>query len=294
MAFFQTQGEMMLFGSLMLMFKENIPRHSIVAWKAIQGRLLTRDRTFLVSIVHDKSCPFCLHAVESTDHLFFRCGYSAWVWRSILWRAGWRRRPLRSLVLEEEWLRLHFGGKGQLAQAMRISFQATIYLIWRERNLTIFENKKHHKTFILRNILGGSHIKINSSTHCHDLLSEGNIRAAATFGYKFSPRVINDKSCSWSKPHAGQFKISSDASLEENGAAIGGLIRSDDGWLLTMFSTKVSKAEIFRPELQAIEARICLALEIGISNIWIESDSLRCGSITRQINLSLEKYYHCK
>ncbi|XP_077219769.1 uncharacterized protein LOC143853959 [Tasmannia lanceolata] len=85
-------------------FKENIPRHSIVAWKAIQGRLLTSDITFLASIGHDKSCPLCLHVVESSDHLFFRCGYSACVWHSILWRAGWRRRPLRSLVLEEEWL----------------------------------------------------------------------------------------------------------------------------------------------------------------------------------------------
>ncbi|XP_077215856.1 uncharacterized protein LOC143850499 [Tasmannia lanceolata] len=217
----------------------------------------TKDRlTFLPSSV-DRRCVLCSSDSESINHLFFKCGISAWIWRSLLWRIGFRRKPKNSLVEEEKWIRENFKGKGQRCRALYLSFQAAIYHIWKEQNLRIFEGKVKHKTQILREILQEVCTKINS-LNLSDNLQIENIKTARLFGYKFQHDVPEIKYCCWTKLGIGEFKLNSNASLEDSGAGI----------------VEISKDEVYLLELQAILMGALLALSKSVSKIRIEADSL--------------------
>ncbi|XP_077232366.1 uncharacterized protein LOC143869234 [Tasmannia lanceolata] len=113
-------------------FKGHVPKHSFIAWQAVQNRLLTRDRLLFLGNSRETRCLLCNSDIQSANHIFFRCGYSAWIWSFILRRFNQKRKPLNSLSEEEAWIRNHFKGSGQCATAMRIAFGTTIYLIWAE------------------------------------------------------------------------------------------------------------------------------------------------------------------
>ncbi|XP_077249090.1 uncharacterized protein LOC143888520 [Tasmannia lanceolata] len=85
--------------------KGHIPKYSFTTWQAMHNRLSTRDRLCFLGSHRDLRCLLCNAGPESVNHLFFRCSYSAWIWRSILWRCGIRRKPLKTLILEENWIR---------------------------------------------------------------------------------------------------------------------------------------------------------------------------------------------
>ncbi|XP_077219003.1 uncharacterized protein LOC143853153 [Tasmannia lanceolata] len=121
-----------------LWFKGHVPRYSLVVCKAMLKKLSTKDRLSFKGPDLNPICVLCNAVPESADHLFFRCGYKACIWRSILWRYGSRRKTLISLQAEEEWMRLNAKGDGQVATTLRCSFSSAIYKIWAERNRRIF------------------------------------------------------------------------------------------------------------------------------------------------------------
>ncbi|XP_077228449.1 uncharacterized protein LOC143861408 [Tasmannia lanceolata] len=92
-------------------FTGHIPRQALSAWKVLHKKLLTRDHQIFRNRVMDEGCPLCKSEKETINHLFFRCGFSAWVWRSILSRYGSRRKPKKT-IQEEEWIRTHCRGYG--------------------------------------------------------------------------------------------------------------------------------------------------------------------------------------
>ncbi|XP_077226229.1 uncharacterized protein LOC143859397 [Tasmannia lanceolata] len=48
-------------------FVGHIPRHALIAWKAIQGKLLTRDHLIFKNISIDEKCPLCKAERESIN-----------------------------------------------------------------------------------------------------------------------------------------------------------------------------------------------------------------------------------
>ncbi|XP_077223409.1 uncharacterized protein LOC143857022 [Tasmannia lanceolata] len=68
-------------------FKGRYPRHSITVWKAMLNRLSTKDRICRINSAIDAKCCLCNAVPESVDHLFFKCGFTSWIWKAILWRA---------------------------------------------------------------------------------------------------------------------------------------------------------------------------------------------------------------
>ncbi|XP_077249456.1 uncharacterized protein LOC143888963 [Tasmannia lanceolata] len=88
-------------------FPGHVPRQALITWKVLHMKLLTRDHPIFCNRVMDDRCPLCNSEKETINHLFFRCGFSAWVWRSILWRYGSRRKLKKTIQDEEEWLRIH-------------------------------------------------------------------------------------------------------------------------------------------------------------------------------------------
>ncbi|XP_077228512.1 uncharacterized protein LOC143861469 [Tasmannia lanceolata] len=225
-----------------------------------------------MGIVVDPTCPLCKSERESIDHLFFKCSYSAWLWKMILWRSGYHRHLLRSLVDEEEWIRLHSKGKGQASTALKLCFSSLIHNLWLERNQRTFENKSRHKRILLQAILSDISIRLNALM-IKDKASPWNIASAINFKYKFNPETCTNKFCSWIPPEESELKLNTDASLEAEGGGLGGLIRDSKGMIHSMFSENVDKEEIFELEILAIERGIHLAMSLDHFNIWIESDS---------------------
>ncbi|XP_077251953.1 uncharacterized protein LOC143891208 [Tasmannia lanceolata] len=161
-------------------FKGAIPKHSIVSWKAIINKLSTTDRLSFLNSGQNRRCILCSTEPETVNHLFFNCGFSSWIWRSILWRIGTQRRLKKNVAEEEQWIRDNFTGEGQRTTALKYGFQPTIYHIWRERNSRLFENKVNHKTQILRHVIQDIKVKINDDNR-RDTPNDANRKAAHLF-----------------------------------------------------------------------------------------------------------------
>ncbi|XP_077252703.1 uncharacterized protein LOC143892126 [Tasmannia lanceolata] len=96
---------------------------------------------------------------------------------------------------------------------------------------------------------------------------------AGNFGFKHCPINTSVKYCKWTAPKEDEFKLNMDASLTDEGGGIGGIIRNASGQVIHIFSISVDKDEIFSLEIQAICEGIGVAEKLGISNLWIETDS---------------------
>ncbi|XP_077232422.1 uncharacterized protein LOC143869748 [Tasmannia lanceolata] len=195
------------------------------------------------------------------------------VWRSILWRFSTRRKPLKSIEKEEEWIRKEFPGRNIIDTAMRIAFNSAIHHTWLERNNKIFEGKKNHKQIILREILANIRVRI-IHLGMTDSPNPRSLLFAKSFNLNVSPSDIPEKFSKWIPPPKGRSKVNIDASLEENRASIGGIIRNGKGMASIAFSVNTSEKSIQQLEMEAIHKRIHLASDEGIGNLWIESDSL--------------------
>ncbi|XP_077228476.1 uncharacterized protein LOC143861434 [Tasmannia lanceolata] len=220
----------------------------------------------------DDRCPLCNSKKETINHLFFRCGFSTWVWRSILWRYGSRRKLKKTIQDEEEWLRIHCRSKSQSSTAMKIAFASAIYRLWRERNLRIFEKKSNHKTRILRFILHDVLSRVNSLT-LWDSNEVHKVAVANHFGYKLSVKEKELQFCCWLQPELGEFKLNTDASLVDEGGGIGGILRNKDGEIIHVFSENNDGDEIFALEIQAICEGVAVAKSLGLTSLWIEANS---------------------
>ncbi|XP_077249224.1 uncharacterized protein LOC143888680 [Tasmannia lanceolata] len=104
-------------------FSGHIPKQSVTSWQAL---------------LHDFSCPLCSTESESINHLFFRCSFLHG-FGSLYCGDSPSGENLLELSAEEEWIRLKFKGRDQLAKAIRIAFTTAIYHIWVERNVRIHE-----------------------------------------------------------------------------------------------------------------------------------------------------------
>ncbi|GJZ07560.1 RNA-directed DNA polymerase, eukaryota, reverse transcriptase zinc-binding domain protein [Tanacetum coccineum] len=72
----------------MIWFTQNIPKHSFILWIAVQNRLVTQDKVRRWGSIDMMVCPLCKKDMDSHQHLFFQCEYSAEVWERIKVKAG--------------------------------------------------------------------------------------------------------------------------------------------------------------------------------------------------------------
>ncbi|KAB5561274.1 hypothetical protein DKX38_006231 [Salix brachista] len=111
----------------------HIPRHSFVLWLASKGRLRTIDR-FHNQILPLRPCMLCERQEETHDHLFFKCRFSAEVWKGISQRAQvlW---PNSSWEQAWDWAVREFGNsKLPMHRTLGLVLAASVYHLWTERN----------------------------------------------------------------------------------------------------------------------------------------------------------------
>lgn len=113
-------------------FTHATPKHMFCTWLAIHNRLPTGDRMEAWNTGIDGNCVLCMQQLETGNHLFFSCTFSSSLWNKLM-------NVLMGNGYSDEWMDvLSFIQKPNLTRTrsflVRYVFQATIYMIWRERN----------------------------------------------------------------------------------------------------------------------------------------------------------------
>lgn len=119
-------------------FKGAVPRHAFHLWVTHLDRLPTRSRLASWYLPVDQSCCLCGNALETRDHLFLRCEVSRKLWSLITRRLGYRSFTFHTWTVFTSWL-----GSQQPTQSStlcRLAAQATIYILWYERNNRLHNN----------------------------------------------------------------------------------------------------------------------------------------------------------
>lgn len=117
-------------------FKQYIPRNSFISWLAMLRRLPTRDRLRRWGMSVPEVCVLCSAAPETHHHLFFECSFSSSVWNYFASKV-WENPP-QDIHSVAAWINLHRSSSPQARCIIRLMFQSSIYLIWKERNKRIF------------------------------------------------------------------------------------------------------------------------------------------------------------
>lgn len=134
--------------------KYKIPRHSFIVWQAFHDRLLTQDR--LIKWKGDSPefrCPFCKQRPDSRDHLFFECRFPNRVWKKV-------KNDCDGSAMGDTWLDIlayftrNAGKQLTMLRVHRLSFSATVYHLWKERNRRIHNQVSNKVKEIYRDIVG--------------------------------------------------------------------------------------------------------------------------------------------
>lgn len=112
-------------------FKGRIPKHAFISWVNVRHRLHTRDRLIRWGLNVPSTCLLCNSFDESRQHLFFDCPFAANIWSFFTSKAQVTPHSIfDDLVI---WLKSPCRDKN-IATILRIAFQASVYVIWKERN----------------------------------------------------------------------------------------------------------------------------------------------------------------
>ncbi|XP_059288237.1 uncharacterized protein LOC132041551 [Lycium ferocissimum] len=127
------------------LLKGLVPKHQFILWLAIQRRLATVDRLQKWGIQVAKECVlYETDAVETLDHLFFKCSHSQFIWKTLLSWMG-INRPIGFWEDEAAWMAQRTIRRNPLYTALGMTFAATVYHTWIERNTRRFQQQKRPK-----------------------------------------------------------------------------------------------------------------------------------------------------
>ena len=118
-------------------FKENVLRNTFMAWLALLQRLPTKDRLRRWGLNVTAECVLCSSALETHHHLFFECSFSSTIWQGFTSQI--RENPPADLHAAAAWI---LSSSNRISREevilLKLIFQSTIYLVWKERNARIF------------------------------------------------------------------------------------------------------------------------------------------------------------
>lgn len=151
--------------------KKGIPKHSSLAWPMLLNRSPTRDRLISWGLQSDPLCLLCNASNESRNHLYFECPFSTAIWTYYATSLG-IPQPSSSWEDVAHSLMSLTGSKDRIYLSI-LSWQATIYEVWWERNERLHRNRFRREEAIWKRINGLIKNKISS------LRPEGNRRSSS-------------------------------------------------------------------------------------------------------------------
>ncbi|XP_020262713.1 uncharacterized protein LOC109838703 [Asparagus officinalis] len=152
-----------------------IPKHSFILWLVAQSRLLTQDRLCRMGIISSNQCALCSNNLETCSHLFFECQYSATVWNLVMdWlKFNWKSCNWDSII---NWFSHSLKRKRNFTEKLkRMALAVSVYMLWSERNLRIFQEKARQPDILFRAIKITIYSKIlneNFPLHIRDRIRE--------------------------------------------------------------------------------------------------------------------------
>lgn len=120
-----------------------LPRFKFCSWLLWQKSLKTKVMLLNRGVAVDLNCQLCLSHDEDCSHMFFGCSYSRTVWQGLLARIGICRNPI-CWEGEARWARRTANGRSARAMRIKKALACTVYYIWQERNLRIFQQKSRN------------------------------------------------------------------------------------------------------------------------------------------------------
>nr|XP_043618991.1 uncharacterized protein LOC122590873 [Erigeron canadensis] len=140
-------------------FTQMVPKHAFILWLAIQGRLLTQDKIEKWQQDCNLKCPFCQEGADSHEHLFFQCHYSKKIWEHM---RGMTQMVNIGTRMEDSVQEI--GDKNVQNNISviisKLVLAASVYNIWRERNLRIFKKEKRNEEELCRIIKDNVRFKL--------------------------------------------------------------------------------------------------------------------------------------
>ena len=128
----------------------NIPRHSFITWLAILNKLSTHDRIMLYTR-GPLACVLCHTAMETHDHLFFKCSYSSFIWQGFLVTMD-LSHPVLSWNSFVNWASKAWKQKKPQLIIQKMCLGMAVYSIWKERNARSFKFEAKSKERVFQEI----------------------------------------------------------------------------------------------------------------------------------------------
>ncbi|XP_074314483.1 uncharacterized protein LOC141649699 [Silene latifolia] len=125
-----------------------VPKHAMLVWIYQHQSLNTNAKLKSLGIVDNDACLVCGDAIKTLEHLFLNCAYSRLVISAL---ECWLNLhlPTQNLI-DWRWRRKGSKMKQGFLNAV---LNATIYQIWRQRNLSRFEGKLVRPKRVAQNIV---------------------------------------------------------------------------------------------------------------------------------------------
>ncbi|CAL1361156.1 unnamed protein product [Linum trigynum] len=119
--------------------KEIIPKHGLILWLAIHGRLVTQDKLLAWGENVSGCCVLCPGGVESRDHLMIYCSYSLSVLK--LCMKSLSPPDVGDWEATVAWCAREWKKKAARSRLCRVLWCTAVSYIWRERCSRMYRTK---------------------------------------------------------------------------------------------------------------------------------------------------------
>lgn len=144
----------------LIWIKRGIPKHQTLSWLMLLNRSPTKDHLLSSGLQTDPQYLLCSQGNESRDHLFFTHSFSAAIWSYFSPKFGvtstlttWND-VAHSLLSQS--------GNRNLTYLSIITWQATIYNLWWERNERFHRGTRRPSGLLIKKISSTIKNKISS------------------------------------------------------------------------------------------------------------------------------------
>jgi hypothetical protein len=204
------------------------PKIRNLVWRICRGCLPTRIRLQDKGIQCPTQCVSCASNHEDVEHLFFACPFAIQVWcLSGMWS------QISNLIMNGGAATdVIFTLLAELPAAHKQIFGATVWSLWKHRNLKVWENVSESAAVVVDR----ARVLISEWQIANSKVSEGDAAdiAGATTHLSFSSSAANVHAAGqlvWQKPGSGRLKCNVDAAFSSNfnRTGIGVCIRDEEG-----------------------------------------------------------------
>jgi hypothetical protein len=124
-------------------YPQCIPKQAFILWLVLRQRLCTQDKIRGWDIANKKCmnmfcCLLCYANLESHNHLFFECKYSTEIWELVCKKA--RVHAIKLIWTDVIGQFSNYSSSSTHNIICRLMLAASVYHIWRERNIRYHKN----------------------------------------------------------------------------------------------------------------------------------------------------------